>query len=329
MRTLFLCILTVLILSCDNKKGSENNPKNSSQSNSSGNINSLNVIMDTKDWNGEVGEIIRAIFAAEVDGLPQVEPLFNLNHLPTETFSGFAKRNRIFIKVETNRNQAFKVLENPYAKPQRGILIQGQNAQEIAELLNEKGTDLIHELKKVELNEKLRRIKKSTKSSKPLQDEFGISLSFPTAYRYAKEENNFIWMRKDIPKGNLELMVYQVPIEQVDNEKEPIVNLIQIRDSIGKKHIPGPREGQFMITEEAYMPFIKSINFKGKSAYEVRGTWEVKDAFMAGPFLLYAIKDEANDRYLITEGFVFRPSKSKRDQIFEIEAILKSLKFED
>jgi len=326
MRALVFYLIIIISFGCQNNK--DNSEIKTTQSNSSGNINSLNVIMDTRDWNGDVGENIRKVFAAEVDGLPQVEPLFNLNHLPTETFSGFAKKNRIFIQVETNKNQGYKILDNPYAKPQKGILIHGQDSQDIAEILKEKGGEIIRELKKTELAEKSRRIKKSTKSPKALQDQFGISLSFPTAYRYAKEEEKFIWMRKDIPKGSLELMVYQVPIELVDNENEPIVNLIKIRDSIGQKHIPGPREGQFMITEEAYMPFIKSINFKGKSAYEVKGTWEVKDAFMAGPFLLYAIKDEANERYLIAEGFVFRPSKSKRDQIFEIEAILKSLKFE-
>lgn len=326
MKKIIVGFLVVLFVGCqskDNKSDSQ-----TAKANSSGNINSLNVIMDTKDWNGAVGENIRDVFAAEVDGLPQIEPLFNLNHLPTETFSGFAKKNRIFIQVETNKKQGYKVLENPYAKPQNGILIHGENASQIANLLEEKGEDFIRELKKTEIAEKSRRIKKSTQTPQPLIDQFGISLSFPTAYRYAKEEEKFIWMRKDIPKGSLELMVYQVPIELVDNVNEPIVNLIKIRDSIGKKHIPGPREGQFMITEEAYMPFIKNLNFKGKSAYEVKGTWEVKDAFMAGPFLLYAIKDEANQRYLIAEGFVFRPSKSKRDQIFEIEAILKSLKFE-
>lgn len=327
MRALLFCFILTFCFGCqDNNSKSE---KTATKSSSSGNINSLNVVMEAKDWNGAIGENIRSVFAAEVDGLPQVEPLFNLNHLPTETFSGFAKKNRIFIQVENNKQQGYKILDNPYAKPQKGILIHGQNPKEIAEVLEEKGDDFILELKKTELAEKSRRIRKSTKSPQPLIDHFGVSLNFPSAYRYAKEEKDFIWMRKDIPKGNLELLVYEVPIHLVENENEPIVNLIKIRDSIGKKHIPGPREGQFMITEEAYMPFIKSINFKGKNAYEVKGTWEVEGAFMAGPFLLYAIKDEVNQRYLIAEGFVFRPSKSKRDQIFEIEAILKSLKFEN
>jgi len=48
---------------------------------------------------------------------------------------------------------------------------------------------------------------------------------------------------------------------------------------------------------------------------------------MAGPFLTYAIRDDKNDRYVILEGFVFKPSSSKRNQMFEIEAILRSATF--
>ena len=48
---------------------------------------------------------------------------------------------------------------------------------------------------------------------------------------------------------------------------------------------------------------------------------------MAGTFVNYAIRDEKNQRYLILEGFTFNPSKAKRDLMFELEAIIKSVKF--
>ena len=58
----------------------------------------------------------------------------------------------------------------------------------------------------------------------------------------------------------------------------------------------------------------------------MRGTREVKNKFMAGPFVNYAIEDKANNRLLVLEGFVFAPSISKRDYIFELEAMIKSAK---
>jgi hypothetical protein len=48
---------------------------------------------------------------------------------------------------------------------------------------------------------------------------------------------------------------------------------------------------------------------------------------MAGPFITYIINDKANDRKLVLEGFTFAPATAKRDYMFELEAILKTLKF--
>ena len=45
-------------------------------------INHVSIIADEMIWNGEIGDSIRKKFAAPVDGLPQEEPLFNLNQYP-------------------------------------------------------------------------------------------------------------------------------------------------------------------------------------------------------------------------------------------------------
>jgi hypothetical protein len=48
-----------------------------------------------------------------------------------------------------------------------------------------------------------------------------------------------------------------------------------------------------MITEEAYSISFK-IKLDGKLTYEMKGTWELRNDFMSGPFINYAI-DEEND----------------------------------
>ena len=48
---------------------------------------------------------------------------------------------------------------------------------------------------------------------------------------------------------------------------------------------------------------------------------------MAGPFLCYIINDVENNRKMVIEGFTFAPSTGKRDYMFELEAILKSVDF--
>ena len=98
---------------------------------------------------------------------------------------------------------------------------------------------------------------------------------------------------------------------------------------IGKKYIPGQIEGSYMITEEAYTPHVFEIEMLGRKTFETRGKWEVKDMYMAGPFLSYSVVDKPNNRIVVVEGFTFAPSIKKRDYMFELEAILKTLKIEE
>ena len=81
-----------------------------------------------------------------------------------------------------------------------------------------------------------------------------------------------------------------------------------------------------MITEKAYLPVFKSTFIKNFESFETRGTWEVQGDFMGGPFINYLVKDTINNRTLYIEGFVFSPSQRKRDNIIELEAIIKTLK---
>lgn len=320
-KSLILIFGLFLFLSCDQNEKNER-----VLTDSSGNINQLTLIIENELWEGPVGEAIRSNFAASVDGLPQEEPLFSLNQIPPGTFSGFARKNRSFLKIEEGKNAEIRVVKNIYARPQVGVLISGQNEEEIADAI-EQGADEIIELFKVaEMKEKQKRMGKSPGKDEKLEEKFGLSLKFPSTYRYAVEEENFVWLRKEISKGNMELLIYEVPIDHIEKDTNTIGNIIQMRDSIGQAHIPGPVEGSHMITEEAYAPYLFETEIDGRFTYETRGTWEVTKAFMAGPFVNYAVKDEANNRYLILEGFVFSPSRGKRDNIFEIDAILKSAK---
>lgn len=291
---------------------------------SSGNINNVSLILEDKMWEGSVGEALRSTLAAPVDGLPQEEPLFSLNQMPPEAFAGFVRKNRLFVKIEENKDPGFKIFRNPFARPQMGVLISGQNSEEIVRQIQENSASIVSNLKATEIREKQRRIKKSLKNDEKLQKQFGVSLKFPTAYRYAIEDENFFWIRKDIPKGNMEIIIYEVPISAIENEMDIVANIIKMRDSIGEAHIPGRIDGSYMITEEAYAPYLFDSSIDGKFAYETKGTWEVKNAYMAGPFINYAVKDEANNRYVILEGFAFSPATAKRDNMFELEAILRS-----
>src|SRR5690554_7955444 len=116
MRPIYVVIFSFLIVftSC-NQSGKRDKTLVPS---SVGNINSLLVVIPNDLWNGIVGEAIRNNFAAPTDGLPQDEPLFSINQMQPEIFSGFARSNRLFLYVVLSDNNTVKLATNEYAKPQ-------------------------------------------------------------------------------------------------------------------------------------------------------------------------------------------------------------------
>ncbi len=315
---LFLCLIA--LVSCDDAKRVY-------IADSSGNLNMVNIITDNNLWESELGEKIRETMASDAEGLPQREPLYKLRHIPTKAFTDFAKKNRTFIKFSLGKQNKFHVAKDTFARPQMGIFIEAKNISELLNIFNENKFEIQNLVNNIEIKEKWRRIEKSLEDDSQLQDKLGVSLKFPSAYRYAnKESEDFIWLRKDIDKGSMEIFVYEVPIPTIENEKPVVSNIVKLRDSIGKAHVPGPRPGTYMITEEAYMPYLYETKIDNNFAYETRGTWVVKNAFMGGPFLNYAIKDKTNNRFIIIEGIVYKPTAEKRNNVFEIEAIARSAK---
>ncbi|GFZ83768.1 DUF4837 domain-containing protein [Aquaticitalea lipolytica] len=324
MKTILkLTFIFIVLAGC--KEGSKNERI---ISNSSGNLNNLTIVVDNLLWEDNVGEQIRTVFAAPLEGLPQDEPIFSLSQIPPSVFSGFATKSRIILKIEKGKPAGTAISEDLFAKPQTLVLVTGKTNQEIIDQIESNSKQIISVFKKEEIKEKLRRISLSLHDDSDLKKAFGISIKFPTAYRIAKKEDKFFWIRKDIPTGTMDLMIYEVPLSTIKEGDSTITDIVRMRDSIGKTHIPGPVEGSYMITEESYAPYLFEINLDNKPTYETKGIWDVKNAFMAGPFINYAIKDLQNNRYLVVEGYVFSPSIEKRDHIFEMESIIKSIKFE-
>ncbi|MAP81628.1 MAG: DUF4837 domain-containing protein [Aequorivita sp.] len=321
LKTVVFLSLLVAFLSCNN-----NGTKDKSLvPDSVGNINSLQVITPNNLWNSTVGEAIRNNFAAATDGLPQDEPLFSINQMPPEAFTGFARRNRIFVYVVLSENEKVSLATNEYAKPQTGAIIQANSEEKLVELINKSAEKIIEAFHKSEIKERQRRTAISMLKIDTLKKTMGVSMQIPSAYRIAKATDSFVWMRKDLKDGETNILVYEVPLTMIKSDSTAVADIIKIRDSIGSSLLPVEDDGEF-ITEDAYAPYIFKTQIDGKFAYETKGTWEVRNDWMGGPFINYAVRDEKNNRYLILEGFTYAPSVAKRNLQFELESILNSAK---
>jgi len=316
---LSLLVVVTLFCACDDKPAQKYVPQ------SSGNINSIVVVAENQLWENKVGDAIRDVLAAPLEGLSNEEPQFSMSQMPTKVFSGFAKNNRTVLKIEKGKAAATKIASDAYARPQTLVVISGQSNDEIIEQINLNSKKIIDVFKKTEITEKQRRTSKSLFNDTQLREKLDVSMRFPTAYRIAKTEDKLFWIRRDIETGNVDLMLYEVPYSSIRKGDSAVVDVVRVRDSVGKIHIEGSAEGTFMGTETAFTPFIRNVILDNKPAFETRGLWDLKNAYMSGPFLNYAIEDKVNNRYIIVEGYVFAPSIAKRDYVFELEAIIKSI----
>ncbi len=328
MKKLYAIIVALaLFTSCEDRKNSENAEQYLPES--YGKVNLLTVVVDDDLWQGKVGDSIRSIYAAPTDGLAMDEPIFSIKHINPEVFDGLLTKCRSILFVKSSDKKQFKIKSNVYAKPQKIVYATGTD-DEIIEQLTLNSKESITTLKLNELRSKQKFIQGSLSRDTTLEETFGFSLNIPSAYKMVKNEDNFVWFEREVPKGTMNIIAYTLPFARIPKNDTTIDAIIAMRDSIGKAYVPGrdPKR-MHMITEKAFAPYLYDAIVDNKPALETKGRWEMKNFHMAGPFVNYIVEDKQHNRLVVVEGLTFAPSEEKRDFVFEIEAILKSLKIKE
>jgi hypothetical protein len=320
-KTCFLLLLLFFTaISCRNKNANKTTDWQDE-------ISTISIIIDDQLWNGEIGDSIRNKFASPVLGLQEEEPLFTLNQFPVKLLEGFMTNTRNIIIVKKQAKSQFYIKENEFVEPQNVIHISGKTVQEIVDTLQVNASKISELIRKTEIIDIQKHLEANKIDTKLLEDQFKIDMTIPTRFKPVLDGKKFVWYKKEITSGNLSLLVYQVPIERLQDTTKIVNSIIDIRDAIGKLYIHGSKNKAKMITEPAFSPYLAKTKIGDFTAYETKGTWELDTDFMSGPFINYAILDPKNNRVLIIEGFCYAPSKEKRNLMLELEAIIKSVKF--
>ncbi len=318
-KALFFCLVSLLALSCE--RGNERH-----RALSSGRINHISVIVDDLLWSGEVGDTLRTKFASPVTGLPQEEPLFTINQYPLKLLEGFATNTRNIIVIKTGETR-YEVRSKKLGSPQNIIRISGRNIPELLSIIEKKAPEIVSLMKQTEIEQAQKTMDSALHDPAVIQSRFGVDLNVPTSYRVVREGKDFLWLKREIISGNMSVIIYQLPAGAIVPNGDLVNSLIKTRDSIGASYIHGTVPDSPMITEGAYAPYVREVEIAGRSAVEAKGTWELKNDFMSGPFITYAIQDPDAGRTLVLEGFCYAPSKEKRDLMHELEAIIKTINF--
>ncbi|MBP8793014.1 MAG: DUF4837 family protein [Lutibacter sp.] len=324
MKKIIIVLFAVtLFISC----GSGNDKKVLKEAN--GRINSLLIVIKNSEWQGTLGDELRKFLAEPIVGLPQPETQFEVSQVPIESFGSMFRATRNILSIGIGDENSFTISSNIYAEPQKIVTIIGKTEADLIELISKNSKKIIEEFKNSDLATVQRNILKKAWNPADIKTfkEQGFSIKIPRSYNKVDDTGDFAWFRYHIDGANsMELLVYTYPINSENDEKGTAI--VTKRDSIGEKYIPGQVENSHMITEAAYTPHVFNVQLDGKPAFETRGKWEVKGQYMAGPFLSYSVVDKKKNRIVVVEGLTYAPSVNKRDYMFEIEAILKTLKID-
>ncbi len=298
-----------------------------------GKINKVMVVTKASHWNGNIGKKIRSSFGELMVGLPQPESLLKVSQVSPNGFGSMMKVARNILMIGVSDEEKYFVRKNVYAQPQTIVYVYAKDDEGIIKMFKKHEKEIIKTFiqSDISMTQSLFQKNKLDDSQYKTLQNLGISLTIHNKFNTVDDTGEFLWLRHHLTSGiaktgSNNILVYSVPLEP---EAKVSDSIITIRNRIGKKYIPGSDpETMYMITEKAYTPLTFDANIDGKKAYETRGKWEVKNDFMAGPFLNYTILDPNNNRLIVFEGFTYAPSVSKRAFLFELEAIAKSMKIQ-
>lgn len=290
------------------------------------NQNSVTVLIPQSLWNGKVGEKIRETFAAPITGLHDCESVFTLMPIHTNYFPSEAKVSRNILILSSSFKTQTTHVKNKYAENQNIYTIQGKNQEILLNQLQLASKEIMNTFYNSEINLILSNSKINTKLQKQIKKQFSVDIQIPTEYKKGLQGENFLWLRKEVGSGYNNMLIYTASFSALYNKNAMVTNSLFIRNQVSKKYVLGKTEGSYMITEQAYYPSFHTTEIQNNLAYEMRGNWEFHKDFMTGPYVNFAIRDNKRKRFIIIDGFAYNPIHSKKELLFEMEAIIKSTK---
>ena len=292
----------------------------------------LIVVCPQAEWSGEVGDSLRAVFTTPVPYLNQNEPLFDILRVTERSFKDMIADHRNILKVvvDPSLEQAQTAVEyNVTSEPQIVLTLQGPDDRSIVEYLSDKRSDLVHVLEQAERD---RDIKAYTSFNNPgieaaAKKLFGVEIHVPKGYVLAKQTDDFLWARYEYPTASQGFFIYSYPYE--GPQSLSLEALVKARNRFAAL-IPGPADGSYMITSDAFEPDYRMFRLEGRLWCELRGFWDVEGDFMGGPFVSYTTVDTETNRVFTLDGYVYAPDLNKprkRNYIRGIEHLLYTISF--
>ena len=313
----------------------------------------LFIVMDSIQWKGELGEVIKNVVSTYVPGLPQEEPIFKVHYIEPTEFKSFLKhvKNILFVATLDSRTKGGAIVrsyitkkyiqENPdkyrvsqedvYARGQSVLYLFGANQEELASRIAENQSfvkDYFNSVEKQRLMQSLYKAKEAKAINKTLLKTHGFHLRIPYGYRLEENEQGFVWLRNPgVADGTIDKNIFITYKPYQSEESFSKREMIAWRDKITKEKIyEDPSVASSYMETDTINVRVEYISLKlgGNFAKQIKGIWKTHNLGIGGPYISYVVLDEESNQLFYLDGFVVSPGKPKRETIRELETILST-----
>ena len=274
--------------------------------------------------NEHVKEAVCGTMGADMYGLPQMEAIFSVTHVPASQFDDFFKSTRNILLVDINANKytqvTIKKSRDVWSKPQAMIRIQAPSDEAFLAYWNEHGEAVREWFVREELARQIRFYRANTnKDARAKLNKQGYDMLIPEDFVLVKhsavsiqhsDSVDVVWCCNNKGPMRRDVVVYSYPYtaqEQFSNEA-----IIGMRNAVLGQIVTAQVPGSHMGTEYKHVPPVsRSVQALrdttgGFYAIETRGLWKILDGeAMGGPFVSLTRLDQVNGRVVTAEAFLF------------------------
>ena len=293
-------------------------------------------------------DMVKAIMAADMPCLPQMEPYFRVTQVNAAQFDDMFKptRNILFVDINPQRYTQLKVKvsTNYWSKPQAICRIQAPNQEEFVAYWLENGEVIREWFVNQEIKRQTQFYRASTnKDARAVLQAQGYDMLIPEDYilimdttlggattyslrRPAQLESDVrvLWCCNNKGSMRRDIVIYSYPY----TDANAFQSLNEKRDAVLTRIVKGSVNGAYMGTEYKVMPpQQRNIMLNDStSATEVRGLWKIlQGEAMGGPYVSHTRLDYVNGRIVTAEVFLYAAGQKKRTALRQAEAILYTL----
>ena len=333
MKKSIFVIMVVLALMTSCKGGKSLKPE------CSGAAYELLWVIDDDVYNSAAGDSMKMYLEGPTPYLPQPEPVFTISRIEHNLYDRLLQTTRNILFVNVDKTQytkvSIKLKHDLWANNQAVCYVNAPSIEALEEAFtctdgacSVSTGDKIVEFFVAAERERMHQYylaNLNRTANDTIYELFDCNLAIPTSLNKYKTGEHFLWISNGSQVASQNIVMYSVKYyskEQLTHEA-----ILARRDSVMKANIPGEFEGSYMGTEVKHLyPETQFIEHNGEWGAVTRGLWRMQNgASMGGPFVSLTRVDKVSKRIVTVEGFVYAPSRTKRNLLRQMDAMVYSL----